>query len=301
MPAPAEIPIACTAHTLHLTKLAADDITVFQRVGRFALQFEHAFAAVLTLNGKDFIHRSVQVVDTGLDYFGRSVVHIIPIVAHHIGTGVQRTRGSPCDTSGILGSPRQRQAFLGLGEVFVYLLVYLVRSGFGHVGVGCLFHFEGYQRHFSPGAYKVEVTIGAEKQGFAFGTYILQIIFVSAVLQVVEDFVALVDDFIILSPIGAQRAVGGCVLEIIPHICLVGAVAGIASFFGILAAYHVYHESGYAGSDVIAAHQVVYVVHLSADKGVGGIVFGELSQWVTVEEVVTGCQGKGGECACYQG
>ena len=80
----------------------------------------------------------------------------------------------------------------------------------------------------------------------------------------------------------------------------VGAVAGIAAFFGVLAAYHVYHEGGYSGSDVIAAHQVIYVVHLSADKGVGSIVFGELPQRVAVEEVVAGCQGKGGECTCYQ-
>ena len=131
------------------------------------------------------------------------------------------------------------------------------------------FHFECYQRHFSPGTYKVEVAVGAEEQGFAFGTYVLQIILVSAVFQVVEDFVALVDDFIVLSPIGTERTVGGCILEIVPHGCLVGAVAGIAAFFGVLAAYHVYHEGGYSGSDVIAAHQVIYVVHLSADKGVG--------------------------------
>ena len=39
---------------------------------------------------------------------------------------------------------------------------------------------------------------------------------------------------------------------------------------------------------------------LSADKGVGSIVFGELPQRVAVEEVVAGCQGKGGECTCYQ-
>ena len=72
-------------------------------------------------------------------------------------------------------------------------------------------------------------------------------------------------------------------------------------FFGVLAAYHVYHEGGYSGSDVIAAHQVIYVVHLSADKGVGSIVSSvNCPSGVAVEEVVAGCQGKGGECTCYQ-
>ena len=82
--------------------------------------------------------------------------------------------------------------------------------------------------------------------------------------------------------------------------CLIGAVAGIASLFGVLAAHHVYHESGNAGSNVVTAHQVIYVVHLSADEGVRSVVLGELSQRVSIEEVVAGCQGKGGERACYQ-
>ena len=89
MPAPTEVPIACAAHALYLAELTSDDITVFQGIGRFALQFEHAFAAVLALNGEDFIYGCVQVVEAGLDDFGGSVVHIVPVVAHHVGTGVQ--------------------------------------------------------------------------------------------------------------------------------------------------------------------------------------------------------------------
>ena len=70
MPAPTEVPIACAAHALYLAELTSDDITVFQGIGRFALQFEHAFAAVLALNGEDFIYGRVQVVEAGLDDFG---------------------------------------------------------------------------------------------------------------------------------------------------------------------------------------------------------------------------------------
>ena len=300
MPAPAKIPLAGAAYTLHLAELAADDVTVLQSVGRFALQLENAFAAVLAFYGKDFIHRGVQVVYARLDNFGGGVVHVIPVIAHHVGAGVQRTGGSPCDPSGIFGGPCQRQAFLGLGQVFVYLFVYLVGSGLGHIGIGCFFHFKSHQRHFSPSAHKVEVAIGAEEQGFSFGTHIFRIVFVFAVFQIVQYFVALVDDFIVLPPVGAERTVGSCVLEVVPHGCLVGAVAGIASLFGILAAHHVYHESGNAGSNVVTAHQVIYVVHLSADEGVRSVVLGELSQRVAIEEIVAGCQGKGGERACYQ-
>ena len=41
------------------------------------------------------------------------------------------------------------------------------------------------------------------------------ILLVSALLNVVQDFVALVDDFVVLSPIGTQRAVGGSVMQIL--------------------------------------------------------------------------------------
>ena len=41
------------------------------------------------LNGEDFIYGRVQVVEAGLYDFGGSVVHIVPVVTHHVGTGVQ--------------------------------------------------------------------------------------------------------------------------------------------------------------------------------------------------------------------
>ena len=72
VPAPAKIPLAGAAYALHLAELAADDVTVLQSVGRFALQLENAFAAVLAFYGKDFIHRGVQgrqMMTTGRVWF----------------------------------------------------------------------------------------------------------------------------------------------------------------------------------------------------------------------------------------
>ncbi len=287
VPAPSQIPIACSAHTLYLAELAADTTIFFHGIGGFTLQFEDTFTTVLTFYGEDFIYRSIQVINAGVDYFGRGCIHIVPIVTHHVGACVQGTCGTPGDASGVVTVPSQWQAILGCAQVLVNLFVYLLSSGFGDIGIGSLDYFNGYQGNFTEGTHQVEVTVSTEEEGFALGTDIFGIVLVFALLYIVQDFIALVDDFIVLAPVCAQRTVGSSILEVIVHCSLLATVTGITAFLRIFTAYHVYHESGDTCGDIITTHQVVDIVHLSAYKGVGSVVFRELSQWVAVQEVIT--------------
>ena len=290
MPAPSQVPLAGSAHPLHLAELAADAGILFHGIGGFALQFEDALAAVFPFYGEDFVDRCIQVVDARLYHFGGGCVHIVPIVPHHIGACVQGACGAPGQPSRIVAVPPQGQAFFGFGQVFVNLFVYLFRRGLGHVGIGGFHYLDGDQRHFAKGAYQVEVAPGTEEERFAAVADGFGVVLVSALLNVVQDFVALVDDFVVLSPIGTQRAVGGSVFEVVPHGGLVAAVAGVTAFLGVLAAHHVHHKSRNTGSDIVRAHQVVDVEYLSAYKGVRRVIFRELPQRVAVQEVVAGCQ-----------
>ena len=88
MPAPSQVPLAGSAHPLHLAELAADASILFHGIGGFALQFEDALTAILPFYGEDFVDRCIQVVDARLYHFGGGCVHIVPVVAHHISTRV---------------------------------------------------------------------------------------------------------------------------------------------------------------------------------------------------------------------
>ena len=287
MPAPAQVPVARSAYTLYLTELATDASVFLHSVGGFALQFEDTFTTILTFYGEDFIYRSIQVINSGINNIRRSGVHILPVVAHHVGACVQGACSSPGDTSCVVAVPSQRQTIFGCGQVLVNLFVYLLGSGFRYIGIGCFHYFDGHQGDFAKSTYQVEVAISTEKQSFTFGTDILSIVFVCAILDVIQNFITLVDDFIVLIPVCTQGTVGSGVFEVIVHGCLFTTVAGITSFFGVFTTYHVYHESRNTRRDIITTHQVVDVVHLSAYKGVRGVVFRELAQRIAVQEVIT--------------
>lgn len=194
VPAPSQVPLAGSAHPLHLAELAADASILFHGIGGFALQFEDALTAILPFYGEDFVDRCIQVVDARLYHFGGGCVHIVPIVPHHIGACVQGACGAPGQPSRIVAVPPQGQAFFGFGQVFVNLFVYLFRRGLGHVGIGGFHYLDGDQRHFAKGAYQVEVAPGTEEERFAAVADGFGVVLVSALLNVVQDFVALVDD-----------------------------------------------------------------------------------------------------------
>ena len=100
---------------------------------------------------------------------------------------------------------------------FVNLFVYLFRRGLGHVGIGGFHCLDGDQRHFAKGAYQVEVAPGTEEERFAAVADGFGVVLVSALLNVVQDFVALVDDFVVLSSIGAGAARWSSVFEVVPQ------------------------------------------------------------------------------------
>ena len=142
MPAPPQVPVTGTAHALYFAELAADADVCLHGIRSLALQLEYAFTTVLAFYGKHLVHWGIQVVDARLDNVGSSIIHIIPVVAHHVSTRMQGACGTPRCTSCIVGTPSQGKTFFGFGQVLVNLLVNLVGSGFGYIGVSSFHYLE---------------------------------------------------------------------------------------------------------------------------------------------------------------
>ena len=100
------------------------------------------------------------------------------------------------------------------------------------------------------------------------------------------NIVTLVDDGVILTPVGFYQSVAGVVLKIIVHRSLICPVTGGTSFFRIFRTEIFDGKGGDTGGDVIITHHGVNVEDLSFGKCSGIIVFGKLSLWVTVQKIV---------------
>ena len=170
-------------------------------------------------------------------------------------------------------------------QVGVDLFVNFFGGGLRHVCFRGVVHFESDQWHFAECTNQVEVTISTEEKGFTLVTKVVllrQVTFLNRLYNIVT----LVDDGVILTPVGFYQSVAGVVLKIIVHRSLIGPVTGGTSFFRIFRTEIFDGKGGDTGGDVIITHHGVNVEDLSFGKCSGIIVFGKLSLWVTVQKIV---------------
>ena len=64
---------------------------------RQALQLKHRTTAVLSLVSKNLIVRGIQIINSFSHYIRGCFVHILPIIAHHIGMGMQERQPPTSD------------------------------------------------------------------------------------------------------------------------------------------------------------------------------------------------------------